>query len=141
MTLQIQVVATLFLITLFSCNRDTDSDMLPQITLNCSNITASTTLDVANYVVDCNIDVRNGAVLTIQPGTKFTFTGNGSMSTSNGGAIKAIGAQRCPEYVFNQDQFLMAEQLEWQPLTDEQIHQKLYRHWWEIKLLLDFTAF
>ena len=82
MKLQIQIAATLLLIILFSCNRDTDSDMLPQITLNCSNITASTTLDVANYIVDCNIDVRNSAVLTIQPGTKFTFTANGSLSTS-----------------------------------------------------------
>ena len=84
------VFITLFFST-SSCRRDDDNTPLPQVTLSCTNITTNTTLDVANYLVDCVVDVRNNAVLTIQPGTKFTFTANGGFSTSAGGAIKASG--------------------------------------------------
>lgn len=93
----LSVVAALIvmLFTIVSCRNDDDTP-LPLLTLSCSNITSNTTLEVANYLVDCNVDIRNSAVLTILPGTKFTFTANGGLSTSNGGAIKATGTAEKP---------------------------------------------
>lgn len=72
----------------------------------------------------------------VPPSYQITLSKNAEMIT-----LQEMLARQHPEYIVNQDQFLMVEQLEWQPLTDEQIQQKLYRHWWEIDLLLDSYDF
>lgn len=74
----------------------TDNADLETIVLNCSDITTNTTLTRAEYIVNCDINVKNGAILTIEPGSVFKFSSDGALSTSYGGSIKAIGTEKKP---------------------------------------------
>lgn len=81
---------------IYSCRNNDDNGDLPKVELSCENITSDKTLPKAEYTVNCAIDIRNGAILTIEPGSVFKFSSDGALSTSNGGAIKALGTADKP---------------------------------------------
>ena len=81
-----------------SCSKKDDAGTsgTPDTNYPCTNITTNTTIGEGSYLIDCALTVTNNAILTISPGVTLKFTGTGSLTTDNGGAINAIGTSSQP---------------------------------------------
>lgn len=90
------IFALIFLPFAFSACRDDEDDVvIPSVqTLACS-YTTNTTLLEAVYEVNCDVIVSN-ATLSIPAGAKLVFKSGTKISTSNGGAINAMGTSVKP---------------------------------------------
>ena len=63
-----------------------------------THITSNTTWDLAGspYVINSNIDIRDGAVLTITAGVQVRFAQNTSLDVASGSALYVFGSQGSP---------------------------------------------
>ncbi len=89
------LIAAALILTISSCTKNNNA----QYTFNCSNlshITTNTTIPAGIYTVSCNIEVANGATLTIAPGTSLLFSQGNSLTVDAGGSLIATGTSAMP---------------------------------------------
>ena len=83
------------LLTISSCKKSAVQN-LPFDCTDWSYITTNTTIPAGIYTVNCNVEVAQGATLTIAPGTQLYFTQNGSLTVDAGANITAAGTSSSP---------------------------------------------
>jgi len=88
-------VFALVLLTISSCKKSAVQN-LPFDCNDWSYITTNTTIPAGIYTVNCNIEVAQGATLTIAPGTQLYFTQDGSLTVDLGANLTAAGTASSP---------------------------------------------
>jgi hypothetical protein len=81
--------------TISSCKKGAVQN-LPFDCTDWSYITTNTTIPAGIYTVNCNVEVAQGATLTIAPGTQLYFTQAGSLTVDVGANLTAAGTASSP---------------------------------------------